>query len=302
MIAATEGKIPFHGYSTWYRIAGEREDAGKLPLLCLHGGPGATWWHMKPYELFADEGRRVICYDQLGCGRSAIDQPHDAEMFSTELFVEEVDVVRSALGLERVIVLGHSWGGMLAMAYALRQPAGLEGIVVQSSPASIPYWMTELARLRAELPPDVEATLRAHEEAGTTDSEEYERAMREFYDRHVCRVPHPEWLVRLFEELGANSEVYNHMNGPSEFHVIGTLKSWDIEDRLPEIRVPTLLFCGRHDEVTPATVQRVHERIGGSAFRVLENSSHMAQAEEPEVTFALIRRFVEVVEASAQAS
>ena len=285
---ATEGTIAFKGYRTWYRVAGEAEEPGRLPLLCLHGGPGASWWHMKPYEALA-QGRRVIFYDQLGCGDSAVTEPHDPAMWTTELYVEEVAAIRQALGLDRVHVLGHSWGGMLAMAYAITQPPGLASLVVQSSPASVPMWMTELAKLRAALPPDVEATLRAHEDAGTTDDPAYEKAMMVFYDRHVCRVPWPDWLRTLFEALASNPEVYHTMNGPSEFHVIGTLKDWDVTADLAKILVPTLLFCGRHDEVTPATVEVAHRGIAGSEFRILEESSHMAQAEQPDETLAMLR-------------
>ena len=260
---STEGSVPFRGSRTWYRVVGDGELAGKLPVLCLHGGPGATWSHMEPYEALA-EGRRVIFYDQIGCGRSAVAGPHEPAMWKPDLFVEEVGVIRDALGLERCHVLGHSWGGMLGMSYAITQPAGLASLVVESSPASVPFWLGELDTLRADLPPDIEATLRAHEAAGTTESEEYQTTMLAFYDRHLCRVPWPDWLQRTFDDLAANPEVYFTMNGPSEFHVIGPLKDFDIEADLTRIQVPTLLFCGEFDEVTPATVQRAHWAIPGS--------------------------------------
>jgi proline-specific peptidase len=150
--------------------------------------------------------------------------------------------------------------------------------------------MDELARLRSELPPDIEAALRRHEEAGTTDSEEYQQAEMEFYKLHLCRVdPWPDWLEESFAILLANPEVYYTMNGPSEFHVIGTLKDWDITRQLERIQAPTLLFCGRYDEVTPASVEVAHRAIPGSEFVVMEESSHMAQAEEPEATLELVR-------------
>jgi proline-specific peptidase len=119
-----EGYVSFAGYRTWYRIAGEGEVGGKLPLLCLHGGPGATWHHMAPYENLA-EGRRVVFYDQLGCGNSAVGEPHDSSLWTVELYLEEIDTIRQSLGLERCHILGHSWGGMLAMAYAAKRPNGL---------------------------------------------------------------------------------------------------------------------------------------------------------------------------------
>jgi L-proline amide hydrolase len=293
-VAVTEGRIPFRGFETWYRSVDPDGGgaADRIPLLCLHGGPGANWLHMKPYEAFADE-RRVVFYDQLGAGNSAVDEQHDPAMWTPELFVEEVDAVREALGLERVHVLGHSWGGMLAMQYAATGPEGLASLIAQSAPPSVPAWQPEIRRLRSELPPEVEATLHEHEQAGTTDDPAYQQAEMEFYKRHLCRTdPWPDWLVECFRILDANPEVYRTMNGPSEFHVVGTIKDWDITGDLGRIEAPTLLFCGRYDEVTPATVEIAHRAIPGSEFVVLEESSHTAQAEEPERTLALIRDFV----------
>jgi proline-specific peptidase len=294
-----EGFVPFRGGRTWYRsVAAASEDESRLPLLCLHGGPGANWLHLKPYEALADE-RRVVFYDQLGSGNSGLLEPHEPSLWQPELFVEEVGVVREALGLERVHVLGHSWGGMLGMQYAADRPDGLVSLIVESSPPSVPAWMPELARLRTELPAEVEQTLRRHEEAGTTDDPEYEAASMAFYKRHVCRAdPWPDWLVECFQLLDANPEVYHAMNGPSEFHVIGSLRDWDITPRLGEIDVPTLVFSGRYDEVTPAMTEAAHRAIPGSEHVVLEESSHMAQAEQPEETLALVRDFIARAEAA----
>lgn len=294
-----DGPVEFEGHRTWFRVVGEKEDPGRLPLLCLHGGPGATWHHMEPYAELA-QGRRVIFYDQLGCGNSPVTEPHDPAMWTTELYMREVSAVREALGLERCHVIGHSWGGMLGMAYAITQPDGLASLVVESSPPSVPFWLKELDRLRADLPPDVDATLRRHEEAGTTDSEEYETTMMVFYDRHVCRVrPWPDWLQRTFDGLAANPEVYRTMNGPSEFHVIGPLKDFDITADLGRITAPTLLFCGEFDEVTPATVTQAHEAISGSSFFVMQGCSHMSQAERPEATLGMVRGWLAGIETSA---
>ncbi len=296
-----EGFLPFAGHRTWYRIAGEGEAAGRLPLLCLHGGPGATWHHLEPYEELA-EGRRVVCYDQLGCGHSAVDQPHDPSMWTVELYLEEIEAVREALGLAHCHLIGHSWGGMLAMAYAAQRPRGLADLIAESAPASVPFWLTEIDRLRAELPRDVEDTLHRHERDGTTDSDEYQTTMMVFYDRHVCRIrPWPDWLQRTFDALEANREVYLTMNGPSEFHVIGLLRDFDITAHLHEIAVPTLLFCGEFDEVTPTTVNQAHQAIAGSQFVVLEGCSHMSQAERPDLALGLLRGWLAGVEASRSA-
>jgi L-proline amide hydrolase len=297
-LPAREGYLPFGGYRTWYRVVGDEEAAGKFPLLCLHGGPGATWHHMEPYQDLAHD-RRVICYDQLGCGNSAITEPHDPAMFTTELYLAELAAVREQLGLDRCHVLGHSWGGMLGMAYAITQPPGLVSLIVESSPASVPFWLTELALLRADLPAEVEEVLRRHEAAGTTESDEYQVTMMAFYDRHVCRVrPWPDWLQRTFDGLGANPEVYYMMNGPSEFHVIGPLKDFDVSGELGAIEVPALLFCGEFDEVTPATVRRAHDGISGSQFVVLPGCSHMSQAERPDLALGLVRGWLAGVESA----
>ena len=154
---------------------------------------------------------------------------------------------------------------MLAMDHALDRPAGLRGIVVADSPASMTLWVSEANRLRANLPRDVQETLTRHEEAGTTDDPEYEAAVAVFYARHVCRVvPIPDCVERSFAQIAANPAVYHAMNGPSEFHVIGSLKVWDITDRLHEITTPTLLVSGRHDEATPLIVGEIHEHIPGA--------------------------------------
>ena len=295
---AGEGYIEFAGHQTWYRSVGEARSPDAVPLLCLHGGPGATWHHMEPYEALADD-RRVVFYDQLGCGNSAVTGPHESSMWTTDLYIREVQAVRQALGLDHCHVLGHSWGGMLGMAYAITRPDGLSSLIVESSPPSVPFWLTELDRLRSRLPPEVEKILRRHEAEGTTDSDEYQTTMMAFYDRHVCRVkPWPDWLQRTFDGLAANPEVYYTMNGPSEFHVIGPLKDFDVMADLGSITVPTLLFCGEFDEVTPATVRQAHEGIPGSRFVVMEGCSHMSQAERPDLAIGLIRGWLAGVDAA----
>ena len=181
-----EGYTSFRNYKVWYRIVGDHEEAGKLPLLVLHGGPGAAHDYLEPLEALAATGRRVIFYDQLGCGRS--DQPHNPDLWTVDLFVEELGVMRQALGLAHTHILGQSWGGMLAMQYALTQPQGVASLIIANSPASMPQWVAEANRLRADLPPEVQQTLLRHEAAGTTDDPAYQEAVQVFYDRHFCRV------------------------------------------------------------------------------------------------------------------
>jgi L-proline amide hydrolase len=295
-VITREGFVSFRGYNVWYRIVGDRDLPGKLPLLCLHGGPGATHDYLEPLETMAATGRRVIFYDQLGSGNS--DHPHNPSLWTIPLFVEELGVVRQALGLERVHILGQSWGGMLGMEYALTQPAGLASLILADSPASMHQWVAEANRLRAELPSDVQATLLKHEAAGTTTDPAYEEATSVFYRRHLCRLdPWPDCLNRAFAKLAQDPEVYNTMNGPSEFHVIGVIKDWDIVNRLGEIQVPTLVLSGRYDEATPVIAETVHRGIPGSEWVLFENSSHTPHLEETECYLQVLDQFLSHVEA-----
>lgn len=288
----TEGRIPFKGYSTWYRIVGEREEAGKLPLLALHGGPGAAHDYLESLDAMAVTGRRVIYYDQLGCANSSIPEKRP-DLWTVRLYVEEIDVVRQALGLERIHLLGQSWGGMLAMEYMLTQPKGIASLTIASSPASMIQWVAEANRLRKLLPPEVQATLDKHEREGTTKHPDYVAATQVFYDRHLCRVvPNPEYMTRSFDKLAANPEVYNTMNGPNEFHVVGTLKNWDIIDRLPEIKAPTLVTSGKYDEATPLIAGTVYTGIPGARWTLFDNSAHCAHAEEPERYMAVLKAWL----------
>jgi L-proline amide hydrolase len=214
-----------------------------------------------------------------------------------QLFKDELVDLTRHLGIEgRYAVVGQSWGGMLALEHALDHPAGLEAIVVADSPASIPLWVAEANRLREDLPPDVQATLVKHEEAGTTDEQEYEDAVRVFYDRHLCRVPWPDYVERSFAQMAEDPTVYHTMNGPSEFHCIGSLKTWDITDRLHEIDVPAFLVSGRYDEATPHIVEQIHERIPGAQWQLFEESSHMPHVEEPEAFLEAVEGFLKTVD------
>lgn len=294
-----EGFVPFRGLRTWYRVVGDGEHEGKLPVLLLHGGPGATHDYLEPLEALAETGRRAIFYDQLGCGRSDLG---DQSLWTVETYVAEVDAVRDLLGLERIHLFGSSWGGMLAMEYALTQPDGLESLVVASSPASMPQWVEETARLRSELPADVRAVLDRHEAAGTTDDPEYEQACEVFYRRHVCRAPEwPDSVLRSFQFVSEHGEVYRHMNGPSEFHVVGTLREWDITGRLGEIDAPTLVVSGEFDEATPAINRTVSDGIPGAESVVYPGTSHMAHVEDTEGYCRLLDHFLTRVEATARA-
>jgi proline-specific peptidase len=284
-LPVSEGRIPFGGAETWYRIVGEDERPSAVPLLLLHGGPGGTHDYMEPMAELARGGRRVVFYDQLGCGNSP--HPSDPDKWTVQLFVDEVAAVREALGLERIHLLGQSWGGMLAFEYMLTRPEGIASLIICDSLSSVPLWIAEADRLRTLLPEGVQETLLAHERAGTTASDEYKAACDVYSDEHVCRVrPYPDYVARSFDQLP--NEVYLTMWGPSEFFCTGSLREWDVTTRLGEINVPTLIVSGRYDESTPLVSRTINQGIEGSEWEMLENSSHVPHVEEPE-------RFLEVV-------
>jgi proline-specific peptidase len=285
---ASEGYVPFREFRVWYRIVGELDQPalGRFPLLVLHGGPGALHNYLDPLAALAQSGRPVVFYDQLGGGNS--DWPDDPTLWNIDLFLEEVAAVRRELGLERVHLLGQSWGGMLALSYALMQPVGLLSLVLANATASMPLHIAEVNKLREQLPPEVQEVLSHHEEAGTTDDPAYEEAMMAFFARHLCKLdPWPEYLLEGLEQM--NPQVYQTMWGASELHPTGNLKDWDVSPSLGEIRVPTLLLSGRYDLCTPDEQKVMREGIPGSEWVLFEDSSHVLHAEEPE-------RFLEVVE------
>jgi len=292
-LKAGEGFAGFRGHRTWYRVTGNL-GGPKPPLVTLHGGPGGSHDYLENLARLAADGRAVVHYDQIGGGRSTHLKDKGADFWTVGLFLDELDNLLTHLGIDkRYHLLGQSWGGMLGAEHAVRRPKGLRSLVIADSPASMELWVKEADRLRLALPPDVQATLVKHEAAGTTSSPDYAKAVRVFYERHLCRAkPWPEELDRSFAVMEEDPTVYHTMNGPSEFHVIGSLKSWSIIDRLDRIAAPTLIISGRHDEATPATVQAYADRIKGARWEIFENSSHTPHLEETEQYLKTVGSFL----------
>ncbi|MDH3639207.1 MAG: proline iminopeptidase-family hydrolase [Gammaproteobacteria bacterium] len=288
----SEGKIKVDGHNVWYRRMG----SGGVPLLTLHGGPGAGHDYLEPLAGLAEQ-RPVIFFDQLGCGRS--DQPDDTSLWRIERFVSEVDQVRDALGLGSVHLFGQSWGGWLAIEYMLHQPRGVIGLVLASTSASLPQFTMETRKLIANLPQGVQETLQRYEDAGDYENEEYEAAVMEFYKRHLCRLdPFPEPLARS-AEIVHNNPVYLTMNGPNEFTHTGNLKNWDRSARLDEIRTPTLITVGRYDELTPACAETLRDGIPNAKMVIFEDSAHVAHLEETERYLETLGDFLARAESAA---
>ena len=289
----TEGHAEFRGLSTWYRVTGDLS-ASRPPVVVVHGGPGCTHDYVDGFKDLAAGGRAVVHYDQLGNGRSTHLRDRGADFWTVDLFLAELDNLLRHLGVaDRYHLVGQSWGGMLGAEHAVRRPAGRRGRGIADSPASMARWVAEANRLRLDLPPDVQEALLRHEAAGTTAHPDYEAATRAFYLRHVCRLdPWPPEVTRTFEAMASDPTVYRTMNGPNEFHVIGTLKDWTVVERLDRVVAPTLLISGRHDEATPATVQPFADRIPNARWTIFEHSSHMPHVEERELCMTVVGRFL----------
>jgi L-proline amide hydrolase len=292
------GVVPFRAgggvRETWYRVDGNL-GSGVPPLIGLHGGPGATHDYILSLTDLARDGRAVVLYDQLGNGKSTHLPDRGAELWTVDLFVRELQNLVRELGIEQHHVLGQSWGGFLAQEYALTHPAGLRSLVLADTAASFPDFVAECNRLRAELPAEVEATLQRHEAAGTTGDPAYLQACDVFYRRHVCRLdPWPDEVGESFAWIERDPTVYHTMNGPSEFHVIGSIRDWQVKDRLHEIAVPTLIVSGGHDEAGPALQETLLAGIAGSEWVLFESSSHMPHLEERERYMDVVGRWLDV--------
>ncbi len=289
----TTGTAAFGEYETWYQVNGDLE-SGTPPLIVLHGGPGCTHDYVLAFGDIADTGRPIILYDQIGNGRSTHLRDKGPDFWTVDLFIAELENLIDHLGVrDGYHVLGQSWGGMLGAEFAVRRPDGLISLVIADSPASMALWVQEANKLKAALPADVAEALTSHEAAGTTDDPAYVAASDVFYAKHVCRVqPMPPEVVRTFDAIAADPTVYHTMNGPSEFHVIGTLKNWTIIDRLHRIAVPTFLISGRHDEATPATVQPYADNIPDVRWQIFEDSSHMPHVEEKDACLSAVAAFL----------
>lgn len=289
-----DGFIEVPGGPVWYRAVGEGTG---VPLLLLHGGPGSTSCGFSVLDPLGEQ-RPLIRYDQLGTGRSG--RPDDLSLWTVERFVEELHTVRQRLGLERLHLLGHSWGATLAAAYVLEK--GTEGIVslTLSSPLlSTPQWIADANLLRAQLPADVQATLKEHEQAGTLDSEAYQDASEIFYERHVYGGPEPPEIEECVGAPG-NEVIYEYMWGPTEFHATGTLLDFDVSGRLHEIDAPVLFITGEFDEARPETVAGFQQQVPGARLAVMEDVAHLSLNKNPEAYMAILEEFLDAAEAASR--
>lgn len=285
-----DGFIKVYDVDLYYKIFGN----GKEKILILHGGPGASHDYLLPLSNLANEKYSVIFYDQCGCGRSG--EPNQLDNCTTlEYYVEEVEEVRKILANDKVILLGQSWGGLLALAYAIKYQDNLKGLIVSSGLSSVPLTVKEMRRLINELPEDIRKTIFECEKNNDFSSKECEYAVNEFYKRHLFRLKeYPDFVLKSFDYISAR-KIYKIMNGPTEFEITGKIKDIDVTDDLKKINIPTLILVGEYDEVTPKVAQVIHENIKDSKFYVIPNSSHLNFLENPEYYFKVVKEFLKSI-------
>ena len=270
-----------HG-STWYRVIGDLKSK-KTPAVVLHGGPGAPHnYVLGIVHLIAMTGRPVIVYDQIGSGQSTHLKDKPSEFWSVELFKEELNLILKELKVsKKYILIGQSWGGILSFAHAVDKPKGLKGLIIANSLASVPKWLPEIERLVTELPSVHRKAVHKGIKEKNYTSPEFQAANDYFTLQHLVRVPMTSDVADAFGQLAENPTVYEAMWGPVEFAPIGSLRTWDVEDQLKNIKVPTLLINGKFDEVTPKTQKRLVKKIKGAEWVCLPLSSHLSWVEEP---------------------
>lgn len=280
-----EGFIDAPGGRLWYGVCGE--GAKGTPLLVVHGGPGFMSM-TETYSDLADE-RAVYFYDQLGSGRS--DRAPDPSHYSLKAFVTELAVVREALSLGELFLLGCSWGAALVCSYVLTyRPSSLKGLILSGPLLSTPLWEQDQGRHIGRLPPSFQVAIRDAEATGLYGAD-YEEAMMFYYRRHVCLLdPWPPALEKAFGQLSLS--VYHALWGPSEFTCTGTLKDLDLTDRLHLIAEPVLLTCGDRDEADPRTVKDFQLAFPHASLAVLPHTSHLHHLEAPTLYTTILRRFM----------
>ena len=276
-----------NGFHVWTKRVGK----GPIAILTLHGGPGCTHEYFECCEDFiSKDDFQIFYYDQLGSHYS--DQPNDTSLWTLNRFCEEVEEVRQNLGLNDFILYGQSWGGLLAIEYALKYQTHLKGLILSNITGSVASYESYLNDLRLQLPQSINNRLKLFEEREDFTNPEYEKIMlEEVYSRYVCRLhPWPEPLMRAFNHL--NKQVYNTIQGPNEFIITGNFKEWDRWNNLPNIQVPTLVIGGRHDTMNPKDMEKMGALIPRSRVKICENGSHVTMYDDQENYFEAINSFL----------
>lgn len=276
-----------NGHKVWTQRVG----SGKTKVLLLHGGPGFSHDYLQCFaDYLPQAGYELYFYDQLGCGLS--DRPDDTGLWTLPRYLDELEEVRAALGLDKVVLYGHSWGGILGIEYALRHPERLSGLVISNMSASIADYVGYIAKLRASLPEAARKELDRLEAAGQSESEAYTAIVeRELYPRYILRLdPYPEPVLKAFAAL--NPVIYRQMAGPNEFVFSGNLEGWDRWADLHRIRTPALVMGARYDEMDPASMKRQAELLPHGRLFISEKGSHLSMWDDQRAYFEALLGFL----------
>lgn len=278
-----EKYIPFREYQTYVRIVKEY-DQDSVPILLLHGGPGSTHNYFEVLDPLAKQ-RPVISYDQLGCGNSYVD--HHPELWTLSTWMEELDNVIKSLHLTRFHLLGQSWGGMLALAYALQQPQGLQSLILSSTLSSSQLWGREQHRMLKYMTKEEQDAIAKAEETGNWQDEIAQKAIARYMKLHCADIKDndPECLRR---EKRSGTESYMTAWGPNELTPQGTLKNFDVTDKLCEIKVPCLIISGTDDLCTPLIAKTMYDHLPYARWELFANARHMVFAEYTEKYLQLL--------------
>jgi proline iminopeptidase len=275
-----------------YKVWTKRIGSGSVKVLLLHGGPGFPHDYLEAMESFLPQaGIEMYYYDQLGVGNS--DVPDDPTLWTLPRYLSEVEEVRRGLGLDHFVLYGHSWGGILAMEYALNYQQHLRGLVISNMTAGIQSYLKRTAALKTQLlSPQTLVRFNALEAAKDYENPAYTRiVMEDLYPQMICRLkPWPEPVTRAFR-LG-NEKIYNQMQGKSEFEVTGNLKNWERWDRLHEIKVKALTLGSNHDEMDPADMRKMATLMPNATSAICPNGSHMALWDDQAVYFRHLLAFL----------
>ncbi len=279
-----------------YQIWTKKIGSGAIKVLLLHGGPGFTHDYFECFEDFLPPaGIEFYYYDQLGVGNSDI--PMDTSLWNLPRYVEEVEQVRQGLGLENFYLLGHSWGSMLAMEYLQKYQGHVKAAVLSNMVAGIKSYVAYAAKLKQDLftPAEIKK-YDSLDKLQLYDSPEYQNLlMGKLYGSVVCRLdPWPEPLMRAFKK--ANMSIYIQMQGVDEFHVTGNFKNWEMWDRLPNIKVPTLVLGGEKDEMNPEDMRKEGKLIPNSRTYLCPNGSHLSMYDDQQNYFNNLISFLKDVE------
>jgi len=291
-------KTPVGDFKVWTKRFGNNP---KIKILLLHGGPAMTHEYMECFETFFQrQGFEFYEYDQLGSYYS--DQPKDSSLWTVDRFVEEVDQVRQAIGADSTnfYILGNSWGGILAMEYALKYQKNLKSLLVANMVASAPEYAKYAEDVLAkQMKPEVLAEVKELEAKKDFANPRYmELLMPNFYKEHLCRLnDFPDAFNRSMKH--ANGEIYTMMQGPSEFGISGRLANWDIKNRLKEITVPTLMVGAKHDTMDPKAMEEQSKLVKKGQFLYCPNGSHLSMWDDQKVFMTGVIKFIKDVDTGA---